>query len=247
MRSNCTVSKSRLLYLSSAAADRYRERESTSGTPAMSSLAASVFPLIVMIFVTSITPGPNNLMLMLAGTRFGFVRTLPHLAGVSVGGALVICLTYAGLGALMLRYPRFVDALSVACAVYLMWLAGRLWMPSTAAGGKGPGRRGPVVEPRPMRFTEALLFQFVNPKVWTMGIAAASIAGRFPLPPAVTLGVVALVVVCVNSPCVALWAAFGRAMRRHLEHAGTRRWFDGAMALLIVATAAWILRPVLGG
>lgn len=212
----------------------------------MPELTASVLPLMVMMFVTSITPGPNNLMLMLAGTRFGFVRTLPHLAGVSLGGALVICLTYAGLGTVMLRSPRFVDAMSVACAAYLVWLAARLLRPASPAGGRGAAQSGTVAEPRPMRFTEAVMFQFVNPKVWSMGLAAASIAGRFPLRPSATLAVVAVVVVCVNSPCVALWAAFGKVMRRHLEHAGTRRWFDGAMAVLIVATAAWILRPVFG-
>jgi threonine/homoserine/homoserine lactone efflux protein len=211
----------------------------------MSVVAAAVLPLAAMIFVTSITPGPNNLMLMLAGTRFGFVRTLPHLAGVSLGGALVICLTYAGLGAVMLRHPRVVDAMSVACAAYLLWLASRLWKPSKPSPASGAGSGRPAAEPRPMRFREAVLFQFVNPKVWTMGLAAASIAGRFTFPPAESLAVVGLVAIGINSPCIALWAACGRVMRRQLEHAATRRWFDGTMALLILATAAWILRPVL--
>jgi threonine/homoserine/homoserine lactone efflux protein len=209
----------------------------------MNGFASAVLPLVLMMFVASITPGPNNLMLMLAGTRFGFVRTLPHLIGVTGGTVLVICLTYAGLGALMLGHPKLVDGMSIACAAYLVWLAGRLWMPTApaavSAAAKSDGSR-------PMRCTEAILFQFVNPKVWTMAIAAASIAGRFPFPPMVSIAVVALIAAIVNSPCIALWAAFGKVMRRRLDHGRTRRLFDGAMALLVVATALWIVRPVFG-
>jgi threonine/homoserine/homoserine lactone efflux protein len=89
------------------------------------------------------------------------------------------------------------------------------------------------------------MFQFVNPKVWTMAVAAASIAARFPFAPAVSMTVVALTTVLVNSPCIALWAACGKVMRRQLDDARTRRIFDASMALLVAATAIWIAWPVL--
>jgi threonine/homoserine/homoserine lactone efflux protein len=82
---------------------------------------------MVMMFVASITPGPNNLMLMLAGTRFGFARTMPHLLGVTAGTVLVICMTYAGLGTVILRHHLAVDCLTVMRALYLM-LSGPLPM-----------------------------------------------------------------------------------------------------------------------
>jgi threonine/homoserine/homoserine lactone efflux protein len=96
-----------------------------------------------------------------------------------------------------------------------------------------------------MRLHEAVLFQFVNPKVWTMAVAAASIAARFPFSAAITLTVVALTTAVVNSPCIALWAACGKMLRRQLENARIRRLFDGSMASLVVATAIWIVWPVL--
>jgi threonine/homoserine/homoserine lactone efflux protein len=201
-----------------------------------------VSPLVVMMFVASITPGPNNLMLMLAGTRFGFAQTVPHLLGVTGGTVLIICLTYAGLGTLMQGHPRVVDCMSVACAFYLLWMAARLLgflAAPPAAHGLPSGRS------RPMRLHEAMLFQFVNPKVWTMAVAAASIAARFPFSPVITLTVVALTTVLVNSPCIALWAAGGRMLRRQLDNARIRRLFDGSMASLVVATAIWIVWPVL--
>lgn len=200
-----------------------------------------VSPLMVMMFVASITPGPNNLMLMLAGTRFGFAQTVPHLAGVTAGTVLIICVTCAGLGTLMMGHPRVVDCMTIACALYLVWMATRL----LGLGARSAGNGEPADRSRPMRLHEAVMFQFVNPKVWTMAVAAAGIAARFPFPPAVSMTVVALTTAIVNSPCIALWAACGKIMRRRLDDARTRRIFDGSMAVLVVLTAVWIAWPVL--
>jgi threonine/homoserine/homoserine lactone efflux protein len=195
---------------------------------------------MVMMFVSSITPGPNNLMLMLAGTRFGFAQTVPHLLGVTGGTVLVICTTYAGLGTLMLGHPRVVDWMTIACALYLLWMATRLLgLGARSAAGD------PVHRSRPMQVHEAVMFQFVNPKVWTMAVAASSIAARFPFSPAVSMTVVAMTTAIVNSPCIALWAACGKVIRRRLEDARSRRIFDGSMALLVALTAIWIAWPVL--
>jgi threonine/homoserine/homoserine lactone efflux protein len=207
----------------------------------LSQILIIVSPLMVMMFVSSITPGPNNLMLMLAGTRFGFAQTVPHLLGVTGGTVLVICITYAGLGTLMLGHPRVVDGMTIACALYLLWMATRL----LGLGARSTADGGPADRSRPMRLHEAVMFQFVNPKVWTMAVAAASIAARFPFPPAVSMTVVALTTAIVNSPCIALWAACGKLIRRRLEDARTRRIFDGSMALLVALTAIWIAWPVL--
>jgi threonine/homoserine/homoserine lactone efflux protein len=207
----------------------------------MSQTLIVVSPLMVMLFVASITPGPNNLMLMLAGTKFGFAQTVPHLLGVTGGTVLVICITSAGLSALMLGHPRVVDGMTVACALYLSWMAMRL----LGVGARAAGRGNPAAQARPMRLHEAVMFQFVNPKVWTMAVAAAGIAARFPYPPAVSMMIVALTTAIVNSPCIALWAACGKVMRRRLDDARTRRIFDGSMAALVAATAVWIAWPVL--
>src|ERR1700676_4544138 len=112
----------------------------------MNQFALSVSPLIVMMFVASITPGPNNLMLMLAGTRFGFAQTVPHLPGVTGGTVLVICITCAGLGTLMLGHPRIVDCMSVACALYLLWMATQL----LGLGVRAARHGNPAARARPM-------------------------------------------------------------------------------------------------
>ncbi len=41
--------------------------------------------LMGFAFATSVTPGPNNMMLLASGVNFGFSRTLPHMLGISIG------------------------------------------------------------------------------------------------------------------------------------------------------------------
>jgi threonine/homoserine/homoserine lactone efflux protein len=207
----------------------------------MSELLLAISPLAAMMFVSSITPGPNNMMLMLSGTQHGFARTIPHLIGVSLGTSLLVCLTYLGVGTLLLDYPRVVDAMTLACAGYLLWMARRLL--SSPAAHASAASEAPT---RPMNLREALTFQFVNPKVWTMALAASGIAAHFPFSPLFNGVLVALVTTTINLPCISVWAAFGKALRRHLGEARNKRLFDGGMALLVVMTALWIVWPVLG-
>jgi threonine/homoserine/homoserine lactone efflux protein len=208
----------------------------------MSQLLLAISPLAAMMFVSSITPGPNNMMLMLSGTQHGFARTIPHLVGVTLGTALLVCLTYLGVGTLLLDYPRVVDAMTVACAGYLLWMARRLL-------ASKPANASPATEAaaRPMNLREGLTFQFVNPKVWTMALAASGIAAHFPFSPLFNGALVAVVTTLINLPCISVWAAFGKALRRHLAHARNKRIFDGSMALLVVMTALWIVWPVFDG
>src|ERR1700688_929488 len=83
-------------------------------------------PLVIFMVVMSITPGPNNLMLLSSGARFGLRRTLPHLLGITSGFLLVLLVTYAGVGAIILTYPSLKNVLTVACVLYLLWLGYQL-------------------------------------------------------------------------------------------------------------------------
>src|SRR6476646_1002952 len=97
-----------------------------TGSKHMHGVWLVVPPLSVLVFVTSITPGPNNIMLMLSGTRFGLRATLPHLFGVASGFCLLVVMCCAGVGALVAAYPVLRIAMGVACGVYLLWLAAAL-------------------------------------------------------------------------------------------------------------------------
>ncbi|KAF0232264.1 MAG: LysE family amino acid efflux [Beijerinckiaceae bacterium] len=188
--------------------------------------------LIGFAFVTSITPGPNNMMLLTSGVNFGFRRTVPHMLGIGIGFTLMVALIGLGLGQIFERYPLLYSILKYVGAVYMLWLA---W----GIANSGPVDEGEV-RGKPMSFLQAAAFQWVNPKAWVMGVGAIATYTR-PENYVATVLFVALVFGVVNIPCVGSWAAFGSAMRHLLRDPRIVRWFNITMAVLLVAS----LWPVL--
>lgn len=191
----------------------------------LSTLAA----LTGFAFVMSITPGPNNLMLLASGTNFGWRRSLPHLLGISFGFGVMLVLVGLGLGEVFTRYPGLHEVLKWASLAYLLYLAVRIATaapPSAQGGGQG----------RPMGFGAAALFQVVNPKAWAMALTAVTAYGE--------LGIAALtaVFVLVNLPCCGSWALLGEQMRRWLHRPRALQAFNWGAAALMVVSVLPLLR-----
>jgi threonine/homoserine/homoserine lactone efflux protein len=180
--------------------------------------------LLGFAFVTSVTPGPNNMMLLASGVNFGFRRTLPHMLGISIGHALMVFLVGLGLAGVFKAWPLALTVLKVASVVYMLWLAWKI----AHAGAPGEGR----AKPEPMTFLQAAAFQWVNPKAWAMALGAVS--AYVAEPSAWAYAAVAGVFACVNLPSVAVWAGMGQAVRRWLEGPGRLAAFNWTMAGLLV-------------
>lgn len=193
--------------------------------------------LALFAFVSSITPGPNNTMLMASGANFGFRATAPHLAGVALGFAFMIAAVGLGLGGVFAAFPRLHDILAVAGGVYMLWLA---WKIATAKGiGGGPGAS------RPMTFWQAAAFQWVNPKAWAMALSAVTTyAPRDNY--ALNVVIVSLVFMSINGPCVATWTGFGVGLRRFLDRPVVLRAFNIVMAILLLASLAPLAMEIAG-
>ena len=189
----------------------------------------SVFAaLAAFAFVSSVTPGPNNLMLMASGTNFGFRRTIPHMLGVSIGFTLMIALVGLGLMQLFAVVPAAYTAIRIASVVYLLWMA---WKIATAPPPSAEG----TVAGKPLTFLQAALFQWVNPKAWTMAVTALS--AYMPAGDRLTgLLTVALVFGAINLPSVGSWAWMGVQMRRLLSDPAKLRAFNMVAALLLVGS-----------
>lgn len=208
---------------------------------ALQGILRDVLPLTSFALVMSITPGPNNFMLLSSGSRFGLRRSLPHLFGVSGGFIGLLLAAFAGIGALLATTPRLSDALTLASVAYLLWLAAKLLSTSTVSSEDG----SVDARARPLGWRGAFAFQFINPKAWGMAVTSAGIAGG--LSSGFTSKLLTLVFACalVNLPCILLWTLFGAAMRRYLAVPWVNRVFNGCMAATIAATALWMLRPML--
>lgn len=190
-----------------------------------------LFALVGFAFATSVTPGPNNMMLLASGVNFGLRRTVPHMLGVSLGHALMVFLVGIGLAGVFVAFPALSVVLKVASAVYMLWLA---WKIATSAP-KGPG----AAAGRPFTFAQAAAFQWVNPKAWAMALSATTIYA--PGPSVGAMALVAVVFAAVNLPSVAVWAALGQGLRRWLAEGARLRAFNITMAVLLVLS----LWPVL--
>lgn len=187
--------------------------------------ADTLFALVLFAFATSITPGPNNMMLFASGVNFGFRRTIPHMLGIGAGFLSLLIGVGMGLGAVLHAYAPAFIALKVAGGLYLLWIAWKIGTSRSMGDGEAKAR--------PMTFLGAAAFQWVNPKAWVMAITAMAV---YPNPEqyALTVAIVALVFAAVNVPSVSTWAGFGSALREWLSVPVRLKWFNITMAVLLV-------------
>ena len=184
-------------------------------------------------FVSSVTPGPNNIMLLSSGVNYGFRRTIPHMAGISIGFTFMLLCVGFGLGQVLEQAPFVFTGIKIAGAIYLVYLAWRIAMsgPVETSGGQG----------RPMTFLEAAAFQWVNPKAWVMAVTAMTLytdENDFTK----TVVIVALMFGVINWPSVSVWCGFGVALRDWLSDPKKLKIFNITMALLLVASLWPMLR-----
>ena len=180
---------------------------------------------VLFALVTTITPGPNNTMLLASGVNFGLRRTVPHVLGISVGVAILMVLVGLGVGQAFARFAWAYTVLETLSVAYLLYLAWKIATSSTMQVRDG--------ERRPMRFIEAAAFQWINPKAWMMVLTAAT---TIHLHSSFSLNAVlmAVVFIVVGLPCITVWAAFGTSMRRLLTQPRWLRAFNWTMATLLV-------------
>lgn len=186
--------------------------------------------LVAFCTVGLFTPGPNNMLLMSSGANFGLRRTLPHLAGVAVGFPLMI--VPVGLGAMQLfdLFPASYTILKVLSVAYLAYLAWKI------ANADAPKARN---DARPMTFVQALAFQWVNPKGWSMALGAITLyAASRDLSAILWVSGAFLV---IGTASALTWVSFGTGVRRLLTAPGWLRAFNWTMAALLVASILPVL------
>lgn len=191
----------------------------------------AILALVGFALATSITPGPNNLMLVASGANFGYRRSLPHMLGISLGHMFMIVLVGMGLIGLFELFPVLHTVMKVLSISYLLYLA---WKTANAA----PPSEGAAAG-SPLTFLQAAAFQWVNPKAWFMALTAITVYAPERTLPTVVL--VAVIFSCSNFPSINLWTLTGVQLRRWLTSPTRLRNFNWTMAALLVASLALIL------
>jgi len=184
-----------------------------------------IIALSAFALVSSITPGPNNLMLMSSGATFGFKRTIPTMFGVGIGFVFMLLMVGIGLVQLFDSYPITYQILKVFSISYIFYLAFKI---ATSLAPENSHNKNT----KPFSFFQAALFQWVNPKTWTMALTAMSVYSPTRDLDAILL--ITIVFGLVNIPCASVWIILGQKLRILLKNNSHLRLFNLAMAALLL-------------
>lgn len=196
------------------------------------SLIEPLLALAAYCIATSVTPGPNNMILAASGATFGLRRTIPNLAGIVVGFGTLLLLSGIGGEALLRALPWLETALKYAGVTYMLYLA---WKIGTAGRAEAGSRSSPLT------FWQATAFQFINPKGLAM---AVSVHATFRIPALGDWGSILTLTgmyLLVGMPFTLIWVLFGQAMGQWLRDDRRLRLFNGALGLATAASALLLL------
>ena len=195
------------------------------------------FELLVAIsvyyFVMYATPGPNNSILTASGIKFGFTRTIPNIFGIPTGHGIQLALVCFGLGTLFTHFPILLNILKYVGAFYLLYLAWKMFGSLNVSSTEDKST--------PLKYYEAILFQFVNPKAWVICITAVSLF--YPSDENIIIGTVFMVVMStvINIPSISMWALGGSVIRNYLTNEKLKKIIEYLLAILLVGTAISII------
>ena len=182
--------------------------------------------LVTFSFVSTVSPGPNNIMLMTSGANVGFMRTIPHMLGITFGFSLMVFLVGFGLMGLFIAYPIIQQSLRIISMMYLVYLAFKI------ATSKPMTNKASNYSP--MTFMSAASFQWINPKAWTMALTAISVYASSTAQQDILI--VSLIFGLVNIPSVSLWAAAGKKLQTILQVPVRIKVFNYCMAGLLIGS-----------
>lgn len=203
-------------------------------------MSVPIVAAIVFFIAGAGTPGPNNTIVMAAGATYGWRRTVPAIVGINIGFPTMIVVLGVGLGSVLVQWPWVLDVLRPIGVVYLLWLAWKI--------ANGPTNLSETRAASPPGLWHMAGFQFVNPKAWTLAVAAlsafagASAAGHF-LVDVLVLAAIALV---FSTPCTVVWTLLGVAAGRFLRTPRALRVFNLIMAGLLVVSLIPAVQQIIG-
>lgn len=187
--------------------------------------------MFVFALVSSITPGPVNLVALNAGAQYGFAASLRHVTGATVGFVILLVLAGIGLQQLVVRWPVLIRLIQWGGVAFLFFMSYQL------ASDDGEFR-GDAARRKPSLWYGAML-QWLNPKAWLASLAGMSAYAADGT--SVQIGRFALLYFLVCYGSIACWAYAGTFLRQYLQDAARVRLGNRVMAALLAASALYLL------
>jgi threonine/homoserine/homoserine lactone efflux protein len=196
------------------------------------------FYLVILLFAasTTITPGPNNIMIMTSGLNYGVKKSIPHLLGICFGFPVMVVLVGLGFSVIFEKYPLIHEIIKVLGVVYLLYLA---WLIASSSPASLESANS-----KPFSFIQAASFQWVNPKAWVMATGAVATYTTVSADVFVQVIYIALAFFIVAFPCVGIWLYFGAGLKKYLKSANHQKVFNITMAFLLIASVLPVLKEL---
>ena len=200
--------------------------------------AAEVTALLAFCTAMSFSPGPNTTLSTAIAANHGLRRTLRFCLAVPTGWVLLMLACGLGVGALVTGVPALRSAITWAGAAYLAWMAWKL---------SGSGRLGEADADRlDVSFAQGIGLQFVNIKAWMLALTLSAgwvvnAAGQPATNPGERLAIICSVMMVFAFTSNFVYALVGSLLRQPLAQGARLLWFNRLLALVLVATALWML------
>lgn len=196
------------------------------------------FYLSIFIFAVSatVTPGPNNIMIMTSGLNYGVKNSIPHLLGICFGFPVMVIIVGSGFSVIFEKYPLINDVIKIFGVLYLLYLA---WLIASSSPVSLEGENA-----KPLGFTQAALFQWVNPKAWVVATGAITAYTTMSSDFFAQVIYIALAFLIVAIPSLSIWLIFGVGIKRYLKSASHQKIFNLSMALLLVCSVLPVLKDL---
>lgn len=185
--------------------------------------------LIGFVFFGLFSPGPNVILLTASGARFGLRSTIPHILGVALGVGVIAGVTGLGIGSLLVAAPGLEFVLKMVAFAWILLMAWRLWHVDPA---KSDGRD------RPFTFIEAVLFQWVNPKIWAVALSASAYVVGLPMQEQIMS--LAVTFSSVNLGVCLFWTTAGHILGFLLKTPSAWRAFMRTMAVALAGVSLFV-------
>lgn len=195
----------------------------------MSGVSHQFIQIALFSIPLTVSPGPNNLMVMSHGAQHGYARTLPALAGIAMGAIVLFMAVALGLGVMLASHPRFHETMKFVGAAYILYLSFKLYTSRQQGTAE-------TVPGRTITFTQAALLQILNPKIWLLAVTATASFLPFTQNPYRDAAMLSLTLGGIFFPCNSIWAIFGLVLRRFLNSETSWRRFNRTMGLITASS-----------
>ena len=193
---------------------------------------------VAMAFVVSATPGPNMLLVMSHSARFGWRAAVATMCGCMTSLLAMMCISAAGMGALLHAFPTVFDAMRLAGAAYLAYLGVQGWRSKVAdTDGAAPVAARETAVPR-LLYRQGMLVAASNPKAI---LFAAAFFPQFLNPAAPTLAQFSILLATfavIEVSWYLVYALGGHQLSHHLRRASVMRIFNRVTGGVFVGFAA---------